>query len=70
MLSIAGEGFNVIDALDEYKSRSTQRHELCNWIENFRSEPVNTHLLVIRRPELDIKNSIESWVNRETIITL
>ncbi|KAF4436036.1 nacht and ankyrin domain [Fusarium acutatum] len=59
-LSAAGEVFILIDALDENKNRSTQRYELLNWIESFRNEPVNTHLLVTSRPEHKIQSAIES----------
>ncbi|KAL9567351.1 hypothetical protein ACKAV7_008593 [Fusarium commune] len=64
MLSVAGEVFILIDALDEYQNRSTQRYELLTWIESFHDEPVNTHLLVTSRPEHDIKTSLEAfrWV--------
>ncbi|PNP78935.1 hypothetical protein FNYG_07800 [Fusarium nygamai] len=70
MLSLAGEVFIVIDALDEYRNRSIQRHELFAWIESFGIEPVNTHLLVTSRPEHDIKTSLETWANPESIISL
>ncbi|KAH7169338.1 hypothetical protein DER46DRAFT_698880 [Fusarium sp. MPI-SDFR-AT-0072] len=70
MLSVAGEVFILIDALDEYQNRSTQRYELLTWIESFHDEPVNTHLLVTSRPEHDIKTSLEAWVNSDSIISL
>ncbi|KAF5566205.1 ankyrin repeat [Fusarium phyllophilum] len=70
MLSLAGEVFIVIDALDEYQNRSTQRHALFAWIESFGIEPVNTHLLVTSRPEHDIKTSIETWADSGSIIPL
>nr|RBQ91348.1 hypothetical protein FVER53263_09390 [Fusarium verticillioides] len=70
MLSLAGEVFIVIDALDEYENRSIQRHELLAWIERFGIEPVNAHLLVTSRPEHDIKTSIETWANSGSIISL
>ncbi|KAG7412951.1 putative ankyrin repeat protein L25 [Fusarium oxysporum f. sp. rapae] len=70
MLSVAGEVFILIDALDEYQNRSTQRYELLTWIESFHDEPVNTHLLVTSRPEHDIKTSLEAWGNSDSIISL
>ncbi|KAJ4134005.1 hypothetical protein NW765_008033 [Fusarium oxysporum] len=70
MLSVGGEAFIVIDALDEYQNRSTQRDELLTWIKSFRNEPVNTHLLVTSRPEHDIKTSIETWADSDSIISL
>ncbi|KAF5548839.1 ankyrin repeat L25 [Fusarium mexicanum] len=70
MLSLAGQVFIVIDALDEYQNRSTQRHELFSWIESFGIERVNTHLLVTSRPEHDIKTSIETWADSSSIIPL
>ncbi|RYC89265.1 hypothetical protein BFJ63_vAg7867 [Fusarium oxysporum f. sp. narcissi] len=70
MLSDGGEVFIVIDALDEYQNRSTQRDELLNWIQSFCNEPVNTHLLVTSRPEHDIKTSIETWADSDSIIPL
>ncbi|KAF5594283.1 ankyrin repeat [Fusarium pseudocircinatum] len=70
MLSLTGEVFIVIDALDEYRNRSTQRDELFAWIESFGIEPVNTHLLVTSRPENDIKASLETWANPGSIISM
>ncbi|KAM0084015.1 hypothetical protein ACKRZS_003736 [Fusarium odoratissimum] len=70
MLSVGGEVFIVIDALDEYQNRSTQRDELLSWIESFHNEPVNTHLLVTSRPEHGIKTSIETWADSDSIISL
>ncbi|EXL73668.1 hypothetical protein FOPG_11125 [Fusarium oxysporum f. sp. conglutinans race 2 54008] len=70
MLSDGGEVFIVIDALDEYQNRSTQRDELLNWIQSFCNDPVNTHLLVTSRPEHDIKTSIETWADSDSIISL
>ncbi|TVY61703.1 Vegetative incompatibility protein HET-E-1 [Fusarium oxysporum f. sp. cubense] len=70
MLSATGEVFILIDALDEYQNRSTQRDELLIWIESFHNKPVNTNLLVTSRPEHDIKASIETWADSESIISL
>ncbi|EXA34184.1 hypothetical protein FOVG_14620 [Fusarium oxysporum f. sp. pisi HDV247] len=70
MLSVGGEVFIVIDALDEYQNRSTQRDELLTWIESFRNGPVNTHLLVTSRPEHEIETSIETWADSDSIISL
>ncbi|KAI7763521.1 hypothetical protein LZL87_010576 [Fusarium oxysporum] len=70
MLSVGGEVFILIDALDEYQNRSTQRDELLSWIKSFRNEPVNTHLLVTSRPEHDIKTSIQTWADSDSIISI
>ncbi|KAJ4037353.1 hypothetical protein NW756_005642 [Fusarium oxysporum] len=70
MLSVGGEVFILIDALDEYQNRSTQRDDLLSWIESFHNEPVNTHLLVTSRPEDDIKTSIKTWADSDSIIFL
>ncbi|KAF5976485.1 ankyrin repeat [Fusarium coicis] len=70
MLSAARKVFVLIDALDEYENRSNHRDELLTWIEMFRNRPVNTHLLVTSRPEHDIKASVESWADPESIISL
>ncbi|EWY89573.1 hypothetical protein FOYG_10393 [Fusarium oxysporum NRRL 32931] len=70
MLSFGGEVFILIDALDEYQNRSTQRDDLLSWIESFHNEPVNTHLLVTSRPEDDIKTSIETSADSDSIIFL
>ncbi|KAK2478562.1 hypothetical protein H9L39_11050 [Fusarium oxysporum f. sp. albedinis] len=70
MLAVVGEAFILIDALDEYQKRSTQRYELLAWIESFRNGPVNTHLLVTSRPEHDIETSIETWADSDSIISL
>ncbi|RKK83781.1 hypothetical protein BFJ69_g2518 [Fusarium oxysporum] len=70
MLSVGGEVFVLIDALDEYQNRSTQRDDLLTWIESFHKEPVNTNLLVTSRPEHDIKTSIETWADSDSIISL
>ncbi|KAF5722638.1 ankyrin repeat L25 [Fusarium mundagurra] len=70
MLAAAGEVFILIDALDEYQSRSTQRDELMSWLESFSNKPVKTHLLVTSRPEHGIKTSLETWVNSDSIISL
>jgi hypothetical protein len=70
MLSVGVETFILIDALDEYLSRSTQRHELLSWIESFHGKPVNTHLLVTSRSEHDITTSIEAWAHSGSIISL
>ncbi|KAK2672877.1 Ankyrin repeat [Fusarium oxysporum f. sp. vasinfectum] len=70
MLSVGGEVFILIDALDEYQNRSTQRADLLSWIKSFHNEPVNTHLLVTSRPEHDIKTSIETWADSGSIISL
>ncbi|KAK2929290.1 Ankyrin repeat [Fusarium oxysporum f. sp. vasinfectum] len=68
--SVGGEVFILIDALDEYQNRSTQRADLLSWIKSFHNEPVNTHLLVTSRPEHDIKTSIETWADSGSIISL
>ncbi|TXC05935.1 hypothetical protein FocTR4_00010783 [Fusarium oxysporum f. sp. cubense] len=70
MLSVGGEVFIVIDALDEYQNRSTRRDEPLTWIKSFRNGPVNTHLLVTSRPEHDIKTSIGTWADSDRIISL
>ncbi|SCO87397.1 uncharacterized protein FRV6_11524 [Fusarium oxysporum] len=70
MLSVGGEAFILIDALDEYQNRSTQRDDLLTWIESFHNETVNTHLLVTSRPEHDIKTSIEALAGSGSIISL
>ncbi|RKL00715.1 hypothetical protein BFJ68_g12581 [Fusarium oxysporum] len=70
ILSVGGEVFVLIDALDEYQNRSTQRDDLLTWIESFHNEPVNTNLLVTSRPEHDIKTSIETWADSDSIISL
>ncbi|EXK28114.1 hypothetical protein FOMG_15564 [Fusarium oxysporum f. sp. melonis 26406] len=70
MLSVGGDVFVLIDALDEYQNRSTQRDDLLTWIESFHNEPVNTNLLVTSRPEHDIKTSIETWADSDSIISL
>ncbi|KAI1027707.1 hypothetical protein LB504_011728, partial [Fusarium proliferatum] len=70
MLSATTEVFILIDALDEYENRSSQRDELLSWIESFRYGPTNTHLLVTSRSEHDIKTSIETWADPETVISL
>ncbi|KAF5538426.1 pfs domain-containing protein [Fusarium napiforme] len=70
MLSAARKVFVLIDALDEYENRSNHRDELLTWIERFRNRPVNTHLLVTSRPEHDIKASVESWADPDSIISL
>ncbi|RKL38043.1 hypothetical protein BFJ72_g7505 [Fusarium proliferatum] len=70
MLSTEAEVFVLIDALDEYKNRSVQRDELLSWIESFHNGPTNTHLLVTSRSEHDIKTSIETWADPETVISL
>ncbi|KAF4947095.1 hypothetical protein FGADI_10725 [Fusarium gaditjirri] len=70
MLSVGGEVFIAIDALDEYQNRSAQRDELLAWIKSFRNEPVNAHLLVTSRPEHDIKTSIATWADPDSIISL
>ncbi|SCN82667.1 uncharacterized protein FFC1_03968 [Fusarium fujikuroi] len=70
MLSTTREAFIIIDALDEYENRSTQRGELLTWIETFLDGRANTRLLVTSRPEHDIKTSIEKWADPETIISL
>ncbi|KAF5674100.1 ankyrin repeat L25 [Fusarium circinatum] len=70
MLSAAGEMFIIIDALDEYQNRSTQRDELLSWIQGFYHQEVKIHLLVTSRPEHDIKACIETWAHPDSIISL
>ncbi|KAF5591594.1 ankyrin repeat [Fusarium subglutinans] len=70
MLSSPGDIYIVIDALDEYRNRSTQRDELLSWIESLCNGEFKTHLLVTSRPEHDVKTSIETWADPYSIICL
>ncbi|KAF5977577.1 hypothetical protein FBULB1_6509 [Fusarium bulbicola] len=70
MLSAAGEVFIIVDALDEYQNRSTQRDELLSWIESLCNGEFKTHLLVTSRPEHHVKTSIETWADPYSIICL
>ena len=70
MLLTINDVYIVIDALDEYKGRSTNRSNLLAWIQDCRKGVRNVHLLVTSRPEDDIKTSIEEWATAEDMISL
>lgn len=70
MIHVANDIYIVIDALDEYNSRSSNRHDLLNWVEVFGKGLGTVRLLVTSRPEADIKSSLSNWASAEDVISL
>lgn len=71
MLQQAGEFWIVLDALDECKLRKEYLSQgLLPWIESLRDAESDVHLLITSRPEHDIKESVDKWLEKENIIPL
>lgn len=71
MLQKVGEIWLILDVLDEcYLRDDSFTNRLLLWIKRIRGSGINIYILVISRPEYDIKTAIKGWAYDEEIIFL
>ncbi|CAI0645802.1 unnamed protein product [Colletotrichum noveboracense] len=67
MVEHTGDTCIVLDALDECKTRGDEKG-LLSWLERLVLLPGNLHLFITSRPDHDIMDSLQQYVNQQVLL--